>query len=269
MNDIDQISRTALDIISESKTRFTSRDLEKILGEIFSANKNIIRKSIKKLVANRLLTYTYILGCSFLEKSINKPVRISKRIIIIPAGMSCEQKPGKTIIEIAHGAAFGAGDHPSTRLAVKAIDYSLSCFTFLKDGSALDIGTVSGILVMTAVALGINKAVGIDTDPCARSEAVFNIKINKMENKIKILNQNLSLIKDRFSLITANLRYPTLLSLYPVISRINKSNQVVVLSGLKMEEIFDIIISYGQNNYRCVWKRDEKDWAGLVLVRGI
>ncbi len=266
--DINRISQTALNIVSESKSRITSRNLEKILGKIFPANKNMIKKAIRKLISDRQLTYTYNFGCSFLEKSFNKPVQISKRITIKPAGMFYKLKPEQVVIDIAHGAAFGAGDHPTTRLAIKGIEYSLSCFTFLKGARALDIGTGSGILAIVAVALGMKKAVGIDIDPCARSEALFNVKINKMDNKIQILDQNIYRMEGKFSLIMANLRYPTLKSLCTVFSKINKKNGVVVLSGLKVDEISDIIIFYNKNNYQCVWQQDEKDWAGLVLVRG-
>jgi hypothetical protein len=40
-----------------------------------------------------------------------------------------------------------------------------------------------------------------------------------------------------------------------------------VVSGIKTDEVSDLLDDFAQNRFRCVWKTLEKDWAGMVFVR--
>ena len=134
------------------------------------------------------------------------------------------------------------------------------------DGCALDIGTGSGILAIAAVLMGIKHAVGIDIDPCARVEAQKNIQLNGLEHRIKILDTRVEDIKETYSLIMANLRFPTLNQLCPHMSGITRKKGAVVVSGIKSEEIDDLLDTFVQNGFQCTWKANEKGWAGLVFI---
>lgn len=70
-------------------------------------------------------------------------------------------------------------------------------------------------MVITAVLMGIAKGTGIDIDPCAIAEAGENIKINGLENRIDICNRAFEKVHRVFSMVTANLRYPTIKRLLP------------------------------------------------------
>jgi ribosomal protein L11 methylase PrmA len=107
----------------------------------------------------------------------------------------------------------------------------------------------------------------IDTDPCSRAEAKKNIRLNTMEHRIQVLDRDIENINEKFSLITANLRYPTLERLCSHISKITKKPGMVVVSGIKTDEVTDILNSYTRKGFSCGWKAFEKEWAGLVFVR--
>jgi ribosomal protein L11 methyltransferase len=221
-------------------------------------------------VADRQLVYTYNFGCSFLEKSFNKPTRISKRVVLKPPGMRYTPKSDDVVIDIAQGASFGSGEHPTTRLAVRGIEAALSlknCLVTTKHTQALDIGTGSGILAIVAVSLGVKKALAIDIDPCSRSEAKKNIILNNMEDQIQILDRNIENINEKFSLITANLRYPTLKRLCSHISKITEKQGMVVVSGIKTDEVTDILKTFTRKGFSCAWKEFEKDWVAMVFAR--
>jgi ribosomal protein L11 methylase PrmA len=49
-------------------------------------------------------------------------------------------------------------------------------------------------------------------------------------------------------------------------SGIMQKNGVVVVSGIKLEEVEDLLDIYGQNGFQCRWRDSEKGWAGLVFV---
>jgi ribosomal protein L11 methyltransferase len=197
-------------------------------------------------------------------------VRISKRVVIKPPGIAYRRKAGDLVIELLQGVSFGNGEHPTTRLAIRGVEYALSSgrlFNGRQNTSALDIGTGSGILAIAAVLLGINRAIGIDIDPVARSEAKKSILINKLSNRISIHNWSLDDINQQFSLITANLRYPTLSKLYSRLDHIAEPKAVVVISGLKTSEMPDVQKLYTQKLFKLEISEVEKGWGAMVFEK--
>ena len=264
------IRREVLSCVNASKKKLTPGELEKALSGRFSMDHKDFKRVIGSLVSDRELIYTYHFGCSFLEKSFNKPTRISHRVVLKPHGMFYQPGFQDVVIDIQQGTAFGSGDHPTTRLAVMGIEnavFETHCLKKEKDTRALDIGTGSGVLAIAAVSLGIKTAKGIDIDPCARTEARKNIQLNNLEHRIEIHDHNIQDIHEKFTLITANLRYPTLKQLCSHITQITEEGGAVVVSGIKTDEVSDLLDGFTQNRFRCVWKTFEKDWAGMVFVR--
>jgi len=264
------LRRKVLAMVEESGSRLTPGELRKRLsGKIF-ADEKAIKTAVNDLVSSRELKYTYHLGCSFLEKSYEKPTRVSKRVVLKPPGMVYEPVSGDIVIDILKGASFGFGDHPTTRLAVQGIETALSENPGILEADnsrALDIGTGSGVLVIAAVLMGIKGAVGIDIDPCSRAEAQKNIQLNGLEHRIDILDTSVEDIKETYSLITANLRYPTLKQLCPHITKITQKKGAVVVSGIKSDEVEELLDTFSQNGFQCTWKAVEKGWVGLALSR--
>ena len=270
LTDSRAIRQKVFETVSESNKKLTYGELEKRLSQKFAVHKKALKTAISELVADRQLIYTYNLGCSFLEKSFNKPTRISKRVVLKPPGMSYTPESDDVVIDIAQGASFGSGEHPTTRLAVGGIEAALSGknnFVKTDHTRALDIGTGSGILAIAAVSLGITKALAIDIDPCSRSEAKKNIRLNNMDHRIQVLDRDIEQINEKFFLITANLRYPTLVRLCSHISEITEQPGRVVLSGIKTDEVTDILDTYTRNGFTCAWKAVEKEWVGMVFVK--
>ncbi|MDL1982567.1 MAG: 50S ribosomal protein L11 methyltransferase, partial [Deltaproteobacteria bacterium] len=206
-----------LDIIEDSRRKVTPGELGKALSRKYSLERKEIRSLIRGLVTENFLAYTSHYGRTFLEKSFNKPVRISNHVILKPPGVNYKYREDDVVIEICQGVSFGNGQHPTTRLAIRGIEYALNEINLLEEKdktSVLDIGTGSGVLGITALLLGIKNAIGVDIDPCSIKEARDNAKINKLEDKFVIKNMSLEDLNTKFTLITANLRYPTLMTIY-------------------------------------------------------
>lgn len=270
LGEIQALRQQVLDIVYESENRLTSWELEKKVSQKFFIKKEVVKTAINRLIEDRELVYTYNFGCSFIEKSFYKPRLISKRIVLKPAGMRYKPESNETVVELQKGASFGTGDHPSTRLAIRGLEHVLSDENFFvenTDSSALDIGTGSGVLAIVAVSLGVKRAVGIDIEPCARAEAKENITLNHFENQIRISDWNAERIDKKFSLIMANLRYPTLKRLSSRLMEITGKNGSVVVSGIKTEEIHKFVDIFTVKDFKLVWKECEKNWAGLVFDR--
>jgi len=267
---LNPVAKELLKIVANSSSRLTPCALEKTLCQKFRFEKKQISDVIKKLIAQNELTYTYEYGCTFIERSFNRPVRVSKYVVLKPPGYYYQSKSEDVVVQIKSGASFGDGHHPTTRLAIRGIEYVLKEFKLDHSepySMVLDIGTGTGILVLTAVCLGIDKGVGIDIDPCARSEAKENILINGLEDRIEISDQYLETIDQSFYLVTANLRSPTLKKICSCVRKTVILSGFIALSGIRSHELADIVKTYSRKNFETLWREKELDWAGVVLKK--
>lgn len=258
----------ALRVVAESMVRVTPPALEKMLIEDHGLTKKQVKAVIRDLVSDGELVYTYEFGSAFLELSFNKPVRVSTHVVLKPPGRHYQPDSADVVIQIKPGAAFGDGRHPTSRLAIRGIEYALKDF---KSGrpenqtSVLDIGTGSGVLVLAAVRLGIHQGLGIDIDPLARSEAKENVLLNRLGDRIEISDQNLETIDGCFDLVTANLRYPTLQQIGSCLRNIILPGGLIVCSGIRSHELPDLIKAHNRRSFEFLWKDESHDWAGAVF----
>ncbi len=119
LTNIRIIRKAILETVSGSAEKITPRKLEKIASKKYALEKKQIKAAIRDLIEGGELIYTYQYGSTFLEKSFSRPVRISKHVVIKPPENSFVSKPGDVVINLARGASFGTGQHPTTRLAVR------------------------------------------------------------------------------------------------------------------------------------------------------
>lgn len=256
-----------LEKIADSPERLTPAVIQKELARLHGFRKRSVAVAIHELVAERFLVYTNQFGCTFLECSYNKPVRIGPGLTVKPADLSYQPAGGEIVINMAPGAAFGSGEHPTTRLALRGLSYALAKRPPDAQACMLDVGTGSGILAIAAVRMGIGSGLGLDIDPCARVEAEKNARLNGLAPRIRIAEVLEKPVTDRFSLVTANLRTPTLKQLKPMLTGCIRDPGIIVMSGIKTDEVAGIKAVYKASRLSCQWEESEKNWAGLVFFR--
>lgn len=269
--DAGRLREEILEAVESSPALLTFGSLEKILKIRPGIKRSDLKRAVDRLVTESELAYSYKHGCSFLEKSFEKPVRISKRIILAPHGIEFSGEPDDLVIRMRPGVSFGRGDHPTTRLGLRGVEYIFVDAAFKgKCGTCsavLDIGAGSGILAIACVLFGAGRATGIDTDPCARKEAGDNAEINGLGDRIDISETPVERLEGCFSIITANLRSPTLMSLYPLMVKLTDKGSMLVLSGIKTPEAKDIRLLYTGKHFLMSWEESEKDWHAFVFRR--
>ncbi|UCH22133.1 MAG: 50S ribosomal protein L11 methyltransferase [Deltaproteobacteria bacterium] len=266
--DENLIRQDICETIDASLVKITPSALEKHFFQKYGLSKKHIKYLIRDLIVKGELTYSYQYGCTFLERSFNRPVRISQYVVIKPPGRQYDAYPDDVIIQILPGASFGIGDHPTTRLAVRGIEHAIRRGVYCSEHNkkiCLDVGTGSGILVIAAVKFGIKNGIGIDVDPCARAEARGNVRINGLQKQIQISGQSADTLEHRFWMITANLRYPSLIQLCPLFSGLIDPEGLVILSGIKFEEFAGLIKVYTDASFVCLWREIEKGWVGVAF----
>lgn len=266
----ETIKSLARKTVFNASFRLTPKALQSILLDQFPHQLPEIKKAIKELMTEGDLVYTYQFGCSFIERSFNRSVKITDHITLVPETIRFHPNDATAVVRLRPGAAFGSGDHPTTRLGLMAITEVLENSAWMKQRKgcrALDIGTGTGVLAIAAVLLGVDSATGIDIDPCARAEAGANVKLNGMESRIQIVSSPMENDSARVHLVTANLRYPTLKCMCENISAWVLPGGFAVLTGYKAEEEKNILDCYTGMNFKPQWRATEKDWVCHVFEK--
>lgn len=269
-DNLSAITDEALSIVFQSHRKITSAEFAKILSARYRLDRHQAKSIIKNLILREELMYTYKDGHSFLERSFNKPIRISSRIILAPANREVTHRSHEMIIKITGGASFGIGDHPTTRLSIRGIEWVMtySDLDHIVESACLDIGTGSGILIIAAIMLGVSTGLGIDIDQNAIYESKKNVTANHLNDWIKIEDLPIDSLTEPFHLITANLRYPTLIRLSPEISRLLKNNGFAVISGFKTDEFSEILKAYSAPlGFDLLRTEEEHGWGCAVFIK--
>ncbi len=250
-----------------SGRRRTPVDILNRLSQEVAVSRESVQSAIRDLVAEGEMAYTHDHGRTFLEPSFDRAVRVGRRIVLAPPGRAFSAETDDVVIRIRPGVSFGAGRHPTTRLALRAIEAAVNGLgqdAGIAAGNVLDIGTGSGVLAIAAVKLGFSGGIGLDIDPCAVAEARENVRLNGLEGRIEVSDRAVEGISQRFVLIAANLRLPTLLQLAPRIDLLTEAKAAVVISGIRTEEISSIESALQEGFWR-EWSTEEDDWVGLVM----
>jgi ribosomal protein L11 methyltransferase len=264
----EEIRKSVLEVVAAAASRKTPRQVEQAVAARTAAPRRAIREAIRTLTSDGTLTYTSLSGTSFLERSFRGPIQVSRRIWLCP-GLPKTSRPASDPairIRILPGAAFGFGDHPTTRLSLRGIDFTLDGRSKGKE-KAVDIGTGSGVLAIAAALLGIERVLAVDIDPCARTEAAANVAENGLTGRVSVSDLPLDGWKGPFSLIIANLRPPTLSAMAKEISRLAAPGARAVFSGFHPEEWAPVEVDYRFLGWQTIWRESESQWMAAVCAR--
>jgi len=161
-----------------------------------------------------------------------KPLRISRGIVIKPTWERYAPVGRDIVIDIDPGMAFGTGQHPSTRMCINALEEIIPKDRSFEKWTVLDVGTGTGILAISAAKLGADRVTAVDLDLKAVEIAEKNAAINRVEDRIEILNQDVLAFQGRFNLIVANLTASTLIPLRSHLYDMLEPGGYLVLSGI-------------------------------------
>ena len=167
------------------------------------------------------------------------PQKIGRKIVIKPTWREYTPAPDDIIVEIDPGMAFGTGTHPTTSLCIEMIE------TYMRKGDAfLDIGTGSGILMVTAAKLGAGRLIGIDNDVLAVEIARKNLLLNHVvPEKFDVFAGDLAeTLNNQFHFVAANILTEAIISLLDQVRKILIDGGVFVCSGI-LEEKKDLVLS--------------------------
>src|SRR5262245_20066773 len=108
-----------------------------------------------------------------------RAVRIGN-VVIAPLGVAAPPDA----LRLTDSTAFGTGHHPTTALCIEALEEAVRIAN--PDG-VLDVGTGSGVLALSALRLGVSRAVGLDIDAHALKIAAEHARLNNLEDRLQLV----------------------------------------------------------------------------------
>ncbi|MEA3230554.1 MAG: 50S ribosomal protein L11 methyltransferase [Thermodesulfobacteriota bacterium] len=193
------------------------------------------------------------------------PEKIGNSVVVKPTWREYEPGPGEIIVEIDPGMAFGTGTHPTTALCIRMLEKQL-----LPGQHILDVGTGSGILLITAAKLGAGSGIGIDNDRVATAIASSNLAQNHLDSdRFSAATGNLiDTITGRFDLVTANILTEVILELIPPLHRVLKPGGLFICSGIIEAYEEKVKKNLQTSGFQIVEKRMQDDWVCIAARTG-
>lgn len=165
-----------------------------------------------------------------------KPLRVGKRLLIVPTWEESAPLQDDLVIRIDPGMAFGTGGHETTRLCLELLESVMENGPLLTTPSLLDLGTGSGILAMAASLLGAGRILALDIDPDAVDVARENLALNGLTDQVECGTEPLESLVETFDIILANILAEELVRLSPYLTdRLNPGGSLI-LSGILAEK---------------------------------
>jgi ribosomal protein L11 methyltransferase len=195
-----------------------------------------------------------------------EPVEISRTLRLVPLrdGASPEaSRPGDVFLEPV--AAFGFGEHPTTRMAARAVERRCRKASGVR---VLDVGTGTGVLAIVAVRAGAREAVGVDIDGQAVMAARANAARNGVEKQCRFSKTAVGRIPGRFDVVVANVDRGTLLRLAPLLTERVAAGGSLLLTGVLPSDGADLKERYGSLGFEVAARRREGEFLFLEMKRG-
>jgi ribosomal protein L11 methyltransferase len=176
--------------------------------------------------------------------------------------------PGRIAIQLDAGAAFGTGQHESTRGCLIALD---RLAPRSRPRRMLDLGCGSGILAIAMARLWRGEIVAADIDPIAVEVAAANARDNGVADHITVCVSrgfaNPALRGRPFDVVAANILAEPLIRLAPAIARRLARGGATILSGLLDEQKTAVLAAYSKVGLALADEVRLDDWTTLVLRR--
>jgi ribosomal protein L11 methyltransferase len=186
-------------------------------------------------------------------------------VAIRPAWREYTPKRGELVVTLDPGMAFGTGQHPTTRMALVALQELIQ-----PDAYVLDLGAGSGVLAIAAIGLGARYAIAVDTEVQAYEACISNAALNGMEAKIRSVHGSLDEVSadGPYDLILANINAATVTRLAQGMHDVLKPGCYMVGGGIIEERLPGVEEALRAAGFTIERMLQEGDWRCLVCKRG-
>jgi ribosomal protein L11 methyltransferase len=193
------------------------------------------------------------------------PTRIGRFTITPPHHQTAI--PSDTIpLILGSKGAFGSGEHETTAACLEL----LPAIPDLAGARALDLGSGTGVLAIAAARLGVATITGIDLFWDAACSCQENVLLNGVENQVLTVCGELGCLKqNNLDLVMANIYADILDPLADQLVGGMRTGGHILLSGIPLQDKFDIWRRYTKLGCRDVDSRIGEEYATYLFIKGI
>ncbi len=202
-------------------------------------------------------------------KQFYRVQHIGSRLVVRPSWEPYDARPGEVVVDLDPGAAFGTGEHETTRLCLAAVERHVG----LGD-RVLDVGAGSGILAIAARMLGAGEVHAVDIDAATIEVARENASRNGIEQEIEFAAGSLGPDwpwPDRaaggYDLVLANISSLVIERLAPALAAAAREGGLVVASGFILRDVEEVRGHLSAVGLEEVAYETEGNWGCLVARR--
>ncbi len=194
-------------------------------------------------------------------------LRIGKRLEVVPPWEDQEpSEPGRHLIVLDPGMAFGTGNHATTASCLELIEQ------LVRPGALVaDVGCGSGILSIAAAKLGAARVLATDNDQAAVNAARANLVSNGVADRVEV-----SLAagppaapggSGGFDLVLANIYAECLVEMHDPLTSCVKIGGSLVLSGIESSRGRLIEEHFVGASWPVIARIERDVWVTLALER--
>ena len=196
-------------------------------------------------------------------KTYYHPTKLGERLVVCPSWEEYQPAEGEVVITLDPGMAFGTGSHDTTRLCLQLLEQYCA-----PGKQVLDIGSGSGILAISSVLLGCDRAVGVEIDPTAVRVARENSAINHTDDRVDFLCGDLvQQVGGRYHIVCANIVADVIIRLLPDVGQFMEEGAALILSGIIDEREADVLAALEQNAFAVAQRRESAGWVALLCEK--
>jgi ribosomal protein L11 methyltransferase len=128
----------------------------------------------------------------------------------------------------------------------------------------LDVGTGSGVIALSALIMGVPRALGIDIDDEALHVAGENARINGLDDRLQLAHGGPDRVTGAWPLIVANVLAAPLIEMAPALVRRVAHHGQLLLSGIPSSVEGDVDHAYRRLGMRRVRATSRRGWVALL-----
>jgi len=187
------------------------------------------------------------------------------RLVIAPPWLARGLDPETTVI-IDPVMAFGTGEHPTTRGAMRLMQ------GLIRPGDVVaDLGAGSAVLAIAAAKLGASRVAAVEIDHDAIGNAEENVRANSVSDRVEVIEGDATTLLPLLApvrVVIANIISSVIIPMLPLMRSSLSTDGQAILAGILTEERAAMISALRAGSW-AIEREDTEDvwWSAQIAPR--